>query len=43
LSVKNVKELPKKIPNEYLARIIITQNSVDEGEETLILSEELQK
>ena len=43
LSVKNVNELPKKIPTEYLARIIITQNSVDEGEETLILSEELQK
>lgn len=43
LALKDVKELPKKIPIEYLARIIITQNSVDEGEETLILSEELQK
>lgn len=43
LALKDVKELPLKIPNEYLARIIITQNSVDEGEETLILSEELQK
>ena len=43
LALKDVKELPQKIPNEYLARIIITQNSVDEGEETLILSEELQK
>ena len=43
VALKDVKELPLKIPNEYLARIIITQNSVDEGEETLILSEELQK
>jgi hypothetical protein len=35
--------LPKKITAEYLARIIITQNKVDDSEETLILSEELQK
>ncbi|MDD4400097.1 MAG: C-terminal helicase domain-containing protein, partial [Dysgonamonadaceae bacterium] len=43
LALKDVAKLPKKITTEYLARIIITQNKVDDSEETLILSEELQK
>ncbi|HOI26051.1 MAG TPA: phospholipase D-like domain-containing protein [Paludibacteraceae bacterium] len=42
LSLKNVDELPKKITSEYLARVINSQNRVDDSEETLILSEELQ-
>ena len=43
LAIKDAEKLPKKIPAEYIARIIITQNKVDDSEETLILSEELQK
>lgn len=43
LALKDVAKLPKKIKAEYLARIILTQNRVDDSEETLILSEELQK
>lgn len=43
LALKDVAKLPEKITAEYLARIIITQNKVDDSEETLILSEELQK
>ena len=43
LALKDAAKLPKKITAEYLARIIITQNKVDDSEETLILSEELQK
>ncbi len=43
LALKDVAILPKKITAEYLGRIIITQNRVDDSEETLILSEELQK
>ena len=43
LALKDVTKLPEKITAEYLARIIITQNKVDDSEETLILSEELQK
>jgi superfamily II DNA/RNA helicase len=43
LALKNITTLPKKITAEYLARIIITQNKIDDSEETLILSEELQK
>ena len=43
LALKDIATLPKKITAEYLARIIITQNKVDDSEETLILSEELQK
>jgi len=43
LSLKDATKLPQKITAEYLARIIITQNKVDDSEETLILSEELQK
>lgn len=42
LILKDVDKLIKKISPEYLARIINMQNRVDEGEETLILSEELQ-
>ena len=42
LILKNADKLIKQISPEYLARIINTQNRVDEGEETLILSEELQ-
>lgn len=42
LTLKDVTKLPKKITAEYLARIITTQNKVDDSEETLILSEELQ-
>ena len=42
LALKDVTKLPGKITAEYLARIIITQNKVDDSEETLILSEELQ-
>ena len=43
LALKDVAKLPQKIPTEYLARIILAQNKVDDSEETLILSEELQK
>ena len=43
LSFKNVTKLPQQISTEYLARIIATLNRVDDSEETLILSEELQK
>lgn len=43
LALKDIAKLPKIITAEYLARIIITQNKVDDSEETLILSEELQK
>lgn len=39
---KDALQLPLKISAEYLARIISSQNKVDDGEETLILSEELQ-
>ena len=43
LALKDATKLPQKITAEYLARIILTQNRVDDSEETLILSEELQK
>ena len=43
LALKDVPRLPQKIAAEYLARIIAAQNRVDDSEETLILSEELQK
>ena len=39
---KDAAKLPLRISSEYLARMINSQNKVDEGEETLILSEELQ-
>jgi len=42
LALKDATKLPKKIKAEYLARIILAQNRVDDSEETLILSEELQ-
>lgn len=42
LAVKDAAKLPRKISAEYLARVIIAQNRVDDSEETLILSEELQ-
>ncbi len=42
LAVKDAAKLPLKISAEYLARVIIAQNKVDDSEETLILSEELQ-
>lgn len=42
LAVKDAAKLPQKISAEYLARVITAQNRVDENEETLILSEELQ-
>lgn len=42
LIIKDADKLIQKISPEYLARIINMQNKVDEGEETLILSEELQ-
>ena len=34
--------LPEQIDNYYIARIIETYNHVDDGEESLILAEELQ-
>ena len=42
LAPKDAAKLPLQIPAEYLARIINSQNKVDDSEETLILSEELQ-
>lgn len=42
LAPKDAGKLPLRISAEYLARMINSQNKVDEGEETLILSEELQ-
>lgn len=42
LVLKDANKLIQKISPEYLARIIYRENKVDEGEETLILSEELQ-
>lgn len=42
LAPKDAAKLPLQISTEYLARIINSQNKVDDNEETLILSEELQ-
>ena len=42
LSLKDAAKLPLKISTEYLGRIISSQNKVDDSEEMLILSEELQ-
>lgn len=42
LTSKQATMLPQKISPEYLSRIIFAQNKVDDSEETLILSEELQ-
>ena len=36
LAVKDAAKLPRKISAEYLARVIIAQNRVDDSEETLI-------
>lgn len=41
LALKDVAILPHKISSEYLTRIINTHNRVNEGEESLILTEEL--
>lgn len=43
LALKDASKLTTKITADYLARIIAAQNRVDDSEETLILSEELQK
>jgi hypothetical protein len=43
LTIKNAATLSDKITDEYLNRLIAAQNKVNEGEETLILTEELQK
>ena len=42
LTLKDAASLPQKITPEYIARIVSSQNKVDDGEETLIMSEELQ-
>lgn len=42
LVVKDAEKLLKKIPIDYIERIINTRNRVGDGDETLILSEELQ-
>lgn len=42
LTTKDAAKLPQKISAEYLARVITAQNKVDDSEEALILSEELQ-
>jgi hypothetical protein len=42
LVVKDAEKLLKKIPIDYIERIINTQNRVGDGDEILILSEELQ-
>ncbi len=41
LSIKDADKLPKKITPDYIKRCIIKMNAVDEGEETLILAEEI--
>lgn len=42
LAPKDAEKLPLKISSEYMARIINSRNRVDDSEEILILSEELQ-
>lgn len=42
LTIKDAASLPQKISPEYIARIVTSNSKVDEGEETLIMSEELQ-
>ncbi|MBO5635787.1 MAG: helicase [Bacteroidales bacterium] len=42
LKPKNADTLPKKITPDYIKRCIMKMNAVDEGEETLILAEEIQ-
>lgn len=42
LTIKAADTLPRKITTDYIRRCIIKMNAVDEGEETLILAEEIQ-
>ena len=42
LTAKEFHTLPQKITQDYLNRILAAGNKVEEGEETLILTEELQ-
>lgn len=42
LNPKVAETLPKKITPDYIKRCIMKMNAVDEGEETLILAEEIQ-
>ena len=42
LTPKDIEKLPKEISNEYLSKQIEARNRVNDSEETLILSEELQ-
>ena len=42
LKPKDADTLPKKITPDYIKRCIMKMNAVDEGEETLILAEEIQ-
>lgn len=41
LTLKNYSKLPNEIDQNYLNRVINTTNSIDEGDEILILAEEL--
>jgi len=41
MTTKDIQTLPQKITPDYLSRQIMAQAKVDEGEETLILTEEL--
>ena len=41
LTLKAADSLPKKITPDYIKRCIIKMNAVDDGEETLILAEEI--
>ena len=43
LKPKDASTLIQEIPQDYVARLIMTSHKVDEGEETIILSEELQQ
>jgi hypothetical protein len=40
-AIEKVGEIERDIPHAYLARLIDSAREIDEGEETLILSEEL--
>lgn len=42
LKQSDYKKLPSQIKHDYLSRLISSENKVTEGEETLILTEELQ-
>jgi hypothetical protein len=43
LKPKDYSKLPEVIAQDYLDRIITTKNKVSEGEESVILTEEIQK